>query len=80
MIISYPRDPTDRDLVSLGRNGTMFTRGLSIEHYGICISLQPVTSKGIPGRCRIELPSDPTTLTQIANHLIHIAHQIQLST
>lgn len=75
MIITYPENNTSLELISLGRNGAVYTKGLIIKDYSNCVSLQPVTSKGYRGRCRIELPDDSSTLLAIANQFTQIANQ-----
>jgi hypothetical protein len=43
---------------SLGRNGTINTRGLVIHSRPSVITLTPITSRGLMGRCYIEVHQD----------------------
>jgi len=58
MIIEFPKG---NETTSFGRNGTMRTIGLEVSYLNFNVritSLSPITSKGQPGRCRIEIPTE----------------------
>jgi hypothetical protein len=43
---------------AMGRNGTMKQTAISISECGNEINLEPVTSKGTIGNCRITIPAE----------------------
>lgn len=47
-----------RNTAFLGRNGYFKCSGLEISRDGDLVQLQPVTSKGLTGRCLIEIPAE----------------------
>jgi hypothetical protein len=59
---------------ALGRNGVMYATGVRIFSTGSTVVISPVHTRG-PGRCWIEIPSDPATLNQIADQLRAIAKE-----
>src|SRR5512137_651482 len=40
----------------IGRNGCFKSTGLDILKLGNVVTIQPITSKGVAGRCMIEIP------------------------
>jgi hypothetical protein len=50
------------ETTSFGRNGTMRTTGLDVTFFdfgsGEFTSFSPITSKGLAGKCRIEIPAE----------------------
>jgi hypothetical protein len=59
---------------SIGRNGMLITTGLYIHknlwNNGETVSISPVTSKGLVGKCSIEIPT--ADIPQLINELKRI--------
>ena len=62
-------EPINRSITFLGRNGSFLSEGLNIflDVDNQTIHLQPITSKGDEGRCRIEIPI--TTIPELIKEL-----------
>ncbi|AET95455.1 hypothetical protein BSFA1_82770 (plasmid) [Burkholderia sp. SFA1] len=50
-----------------GRNGTFKSAGVVIRETAGAVQVQPITSRGKLGTCLIELPSDRTVFSQLAD-------------
>lgn len=63
---------------ALGRNGWMKAIGLEVFDWQSkqVVQLQPINSRGEPGRCVIELPLDKQTLRELAQKLLDIADRL----
>ena len=57
----------------LGRNGEIKASGILIRDLDGCIEVQPLTSRGIPARCLVQVPSDQRVLSQIAEVFTRLA-------
>ena len=60
---------------ALGRNGSVFATALDVCETDEVITLKPITGKGRPARCFIEIPKDPETLRSLATRLLEIANR-----
>ena len=58
---------------AMGRNGSMYVAALEVRELNKVVSLTPITSRGLAGRCCIEIPKDAATLRSIARELRTIA-------
>lgn len=71
-VIRWPRSD---NLTFYGRNGTGLCTGLQVVplfRFGrVCI--EPITSKGVPASCNIDLPLDPEKLIEVAGALLQAA-------
>jgi len=79
-VFPYPNDDKYRggagfDLrcVALGRNGTINATGVEVYATEKVVTLTPITTRGVPGRCYIELPNDPAFLRALAEKAIQVA-------
>lgn len=61
----------------LGRNGMGRQHGLEIFEMNHLVVLTPITSKGSPARCSMEIPLDGEILEQTANELLRIAASLE---
>jgi len=68
--------PYSKEVKFIGRNGYFKAIGIEIYQGGVIV-LQPTTTKGLTGRCSIEIPNNPETLRQIAEELNRIANDIE---
>ncbi|MWL91838.1 MULTISPECIES: hypothetical protein [Cupriavidus] len=57
----------------LGRNGEVKTSGLLIRDLDGYIEMQPLTSRGVPARCLMQIPSDQRVLNQMAEVFTRLA-------
>lgn len=73
-IITYPET---YELNFLGRNGTFKAKGLSVFDYETAdtIVFEPITSKGVIGRCSIEVPKYAPSLRELIATLQKIDDQ-----
>ena len=76
-----PRDPAAIELTYFGRNGTSKCRGIEVMHMGEGIHerlmVSPINSKGIVGRCNIDLPTDPSLLREVGEYLLELARETE---
>jgi hypothetical protein len=66
------------DILYRGKNGWSSCRGLEIwdfQHDASQVTITPMNSRGITASCEINLPKDPTILTQIGNHFLALASE-----
>ncbi len=63
--------------ISIGRNGTLKTSGVTVKPLVGEVWLQAVTSKGSEARCVISLPEDPEALRELAAVLLMTAEDLQ---
>ena len=54
----YEKMQFDNCVQFSGRNGVFECRGFILSAYKDCISIYPITSKGVQARCFIEIPLD----------------------
>lgn len=76
-IITFKHQTPATMPVSLGRNGDLKTKGVSIAPVGRAIWLQPLLSNGGVGRCILALPKDPKTLRELAAVLLLAAEDLE---
>ena len=57
----------------LGRNGAFHASGLEVTEHNDVVTMTPITGKGRPARCFIEIPKDAETLRALAARLLAIA-------
>lgn len=62
---------------SLGRNGTFKTTAIEVMDLGVYVQLTPYTGKGQPGRCSIQIPSNPAVLDELIATLTEIRAQVE---